>query len=284
MVKLDLVGLHEDISQGAQAGENGSTAEAHDRRTSPRRSAEDVSWIVGAKLNGGLGRGSAEVIDISSGGSLIQTDTRLTLGSTATLVLSGVENHVRARGRVIHSKVCSISTNGELSYRIAIQFDEMLAEPDGVDPHRSAVTTPREEVRPNGNETRAYPRANRTFEGSWEGASGKQAVRITDISERGCFVESMAYLPPGQRVHLKLVLPEAGELGFTGEVVNVDPNIGFGLRFVEMTAHQTTALKQTVWLSLNCGPTPTTVAATKPNSPGAAREDELAMVQIRNDW
>ena len=283
MVKLDLVGLHEDISHGAQASENGSTAEERDRRRSTRRSAKEVSWIIAAKLNGGQTRGSAEIIDISSGGSLVQTETRLTPGSPATLVLSGAEHEIRARGRVLRSQVCSI-VNGELSYRTVIQFDqEMPVEPNGVDP-LNAVTTPREEGPPKGNEPRADARAKGLVEGGSEGASGQHAVRITGISERGCFVESLAWLPPGERVRLKLVLPEAGEISVTGEVITVEPNVGFAIQFVELTAQQRTALQQTVSLSRNCDLTPTTVAAIEPNSPDAAREDELAVVQVRNDW
>jgi hypothetical protein len=45
-------------------------------------------------------------------------------------------------------------------------------------------------------ERRTHRRAG-PFEGAWSGASGSSGVRIADLSEGGCFVESL--IVPAQR-------------------------------------------------------------------------------------
>ena len=88
-----------------------------------------------------------------------------------------------------------------------------------------AITEPARHLDTRG-ERRADTRARGPFDGAWNGASGRQAIRISDISEGGCFVESLATLPPGDRVVLTIGLPASGTVEVSGEVVTMEPGIG----------------------------------------------------------
>ena len=74
------------------------------------------------------------------------------------------------------------------------------------------------------DERRAHQRAG-PVDGTWSGASGGSPVRIADVSEGGCFVESMAVLQVGERVMVKMALQKLGEVCVGGEVVAFHPGI-----------------------------------------------------------
>ena len=95
------------------------------------------------------------------------------------------------------------------------------------------------------DERRAHQRAG-PFDGTWSGASGGSPVRIADVSEGGCFVESMAVLQVGERVMVKMALHKLGEVCVGGEVVAFHPGIGFAVRFHELTTNQRWKIQQTV--------------------------------------
>ena len=98
---------------------------------------------------------------------------------------------------------------------------------------------------PKTDDRRAHQRAG-PVDGTWSGASGGSPVRITDVSEGGCFVESMADLPVGERMMVKVALHKLGEVCVGGEVVAIHPGIGFAVRFCELSADQRWKIQQTV--------------------------------------
>jgi hypothetical protein len=83
------------------------------------------------------------------------------------------------------------------------------------------------------DERRAASRVRGPFDGTWDGASGRHTVRIADIGAGGAFVESWASLPsPGERFTIEVRLGDH-QVALTSEVVYVDRNAGFGVRFVD---------------------------------------------------
>ena len=95
------------------------------------------------------------------------------------------------------------------------------------------------------NERRAHPRAG-PFDGAWSGGAKGMGLRITDLSEGGCFVVSRAIPLHGDRVVVKLALPQEGDVYVDGQVVTVDPGIGFAVRFIELATDQRTKIQQAV--------------------------------------
>jgi PilZ domain len=80
-------------------------------------------------------------------------------------------------------------------------------------------------------ERRANPRVKGPFEGYWDG-TGSQQGRILDLSESGCFIESVALLPPGQPVTVSISIG-GGQINLPGEVVYGAADLGFAVRFHE---------------------------------------------------
>lgn len=60
-------------------------------------------------------------------------------------------------------------------------------------------------------------------------------VRIGNLSEGGCFVNSMFEQVSGARLQLTIELPNDGSITLQGEALYYRPDFGFAVRFTEMT-------------------------------------------------
>jgi len=67
---------------------------------------------------------------------------------------------------------------------------------------------------------------------------GNVTARVTDLSEGGCYIDSLNQPNVGEFLNLKLQLPNGDWLELTGEVAHQTPPLGFGLRFVKLSAEQ----------------------------------------------
>ena len=88
------------------------------------------------------------------------------------------------------------------------------------------------------SDRRRENRLNVCFDAVWDGKSGNYSARVTDLSEGGCYVDSLGEAQVGERLSIKLCMPNGEWLELTGEVAHHTPPIGFGLRFVELTDEQ----------------------------------------------
>lgn len=68
----------------------------------------------------------------------------------------------------------------------------------------------------------------------WDGKSGNYTARIADLSEGGCYVDSLSGVGVGELLKFKLKLPDGNWLELTGVVAHQTPPLGFGLRFVNL--------------------------------------------------
>lgn len=93
-------------------------------------------------------------------------------------------------------------------------------------------------------ERRTHPRAG-PFEGAWSGASGGNGGRISDLSEGGCFVESLSVPALSDEVMVTLELG-SGEICVVGHVTTAEAGIGFGLQFDNLKAEQQQAIREAV--------------------------------------
>ena len=70
----------------------------------------------------------------------------------------------------------------------------------------------------------------------WQGSSGKQDARMSEISMEGCFIDSRVQgRALGDIVEFKVHLPSGLWVSLQGELVTEDYPIGFGLRFTSLT-------------------------------------------------
>ena len=72
----------------------------------------------------------------------------------------------------------------------------------------------------------------------WDGKSGNYVARVTDLSDGGCYVDTLGEAQIGEVLAFKLQLPDGEWLQLTGEVAHQTPPLGFGLRFVDLTDEQ----------------------------------------------
>ena len=80
----------------------------------------------------------------------------------------------------------------------------------------------------------------------WDGKSGNYTARVTDLSEGGCYVDTLGEAGSGEIIHFKLQLPDGGWLELAGKVAHTTPPLGFGLRFVDATDEQLEKLRSLI--------------------------------------
>ena len=79
-----------------------------------------------------------------------------------------------------------------------------------------------------------------------EFASGKRDARISDISLGGCYVDTIAQIPVGDPLSLKLTGSSGEALSFDGRVAYVLDGMGFGVEFKNLTDAQRDFLTQVI--------------------------------------
>ena len=81
----------------------------------------------------------------------------------------------------------------------------------------------------------------------WQGSSGKQDARMSEISMDGCFIDSrVAGRALCDIVEFKVHLPDGPWVSLQGELINEDYPMGFGLRFRGLTDGDKRLLAQVV--------------------------------------
>lgn len=80
----------------------------------------------------------------------------------------------------------------------------------------------------------------------WDGKSGNYIARVTDLSEGGCYVDTLGEAHVGEILSFKLQLPAGEYLQLTGEVAHETPPLGFGMRFVYLSDEQTEKLRSII--------------------------------------
>ena len=80
-------------------------------------------------------------------------------------------------------------------------------------------------------------------------------ARLTDLSRRGAFVDSIVTFDLGAVVNLKFTVPSL-QVSVVAEVVNVRPNEGMGLQFRNLTPAQKVAIGEVVRSSILFGAEP----------------------------
>lgn len=86
-----------------------------------------------------------------------------------------------------------------------------------------------------------------SFDVVWQGSSGQQDARMSEISMDGCFIDSITQgRTLGELVEFKVHLPTGPWISLQGELVNEDYPIGFGLRFSELGEDEKRLLAEVV--------------------------------------
>jgi hypothetical protein len=89
-----------------------------------------------------------------------------------------------------------------------------------------------------GSDRRAVERFNVNIDVEWEGLIGRKPGTISDISSLGCFVLCSGEVEDGENVKIFFPLSDGRKIQFWGEVCNHVFEIGFALKFIEMSEAQ----------------------------------------------
>jgi hypothetical protein len=96
------------------------------------------------------------------------------------------------------------------------------------------------------SERRVEERGALRFTVRWEARSGTHHGQVRNLSGAGCFVEATVdHVEKRETVRLQFSVGRAGLLLLDGEVIHVQ-EIGFGLRFAELTKDERNAIAELV--------------------------------------
>ena len=98
--------------------------------------------------------------------------------------------------------------------------------------------------RRSGLERRAIIRSQVSLDVEWENLSGRYSGTLSDISELGCFVLSSGDINEGDTLRLLLPLGDGMKVQLMGEVKNHVFEIGFALKFVNLSEAQRRVLRE----------------------------------------
>jgi hypothetical protein len=84
------------------------------------------------------------------------------------------------------------------------------------------------------SERRRKDRVEICLEVKWANRNG----RLADLSEGGCYIDTIGEVFPGEVVKIAISLPDGRPLWLEGEVAHRTPRLGFGVRFINLTDEQ----------------------------------------------
>src|SRR6476646_2280523 len=111
------------------------------------------------------------------------------------------------------------------------------------------------------DERRSKPRLSVSLDAVWHGETGRQSARVADLSEGGCYLDTVGEVMTGEIVAFRVLLPDDDWLYLEGEVKHHRHGFGFGVQFVELNLEQTEKLFSLLQLADESGPNTFTISA-----------------------
>src|SRR5215510_12463717 len=112
------------------------------------------------------------------------------------------------------------------------------------------------------DERRSKPRLSVSLDAVWDGDNGrKNSARVTDLSEGGCYLDTVGEVLTGEVVAFRVLLPDDDWLYLEGEVRHHHHGLGFGVRFVDLNEEQTEKLLRLLLIAREAGPEAPAISA-----------------------
>ena len=96
------------------------------------------------------------------------------------------------------------------------------------------------------SDRRSEKRLDVCLDAVWDGKSGNYIARVTDLSEGGCYVDTLGEASTGEILRLKLQLPDGPCLELKGAVAHQSPPLGFGMKFIDLSGEQLQTLRSLI--------------------------------------
>lgn len=85
---------------------------------------------------------------------------------------------------------------------------------------------------------RAQPRFDVCLTARWQGSTANYNARIADLSEGGCYVDTIVEVIVGETLFLQILTPDGTWFELQGVVAHHFPRLGFGVRFINLDEEQ----------------------------------------------
>ena len=103
------------------------------------------------------------------------------------------------------------------------------------------------------DDRRAKQRLSVGLDAMWDSSTQAHSARITDLSEGGCYLDSVGEVRRGEIVGFRVLLPDDDWLYLEGEVRHHNAS-GFGVQFVDLNEEQTEKLLWLLRIAALAGP------------------------------
>ncbi|MCM3900716.1 MAG: PilZ domain-containing protein [Pyrinomonadaceae bacterium] len=100
------------------------------------------------------------------------------------------------------------------------------------------------------DERRSNPRLSVSLDASWD---RDHPARITNLSEGGCYLDTVGEVMRGEIVGFRVLLPDGDFLYLEGEVRHYNAGTGFGVQFVDLNDEQQANLKRLIRIAAVTG-------------------------------
>ena len=104
------------------------------------------------------------------------------------------------------------------------------------------------------DDRRSKPRLSVHLDAVWHGGEERHSARITDLSEGGCYLDTVGEVMVGEIVAFRVLLPDDDWLYLEGEVRHHHHGVGFGVQFVDLNEEQTEKLLVLLQIAREAGP------------------------------
>ena len=104
------------------------------------------------------------------------------------------------------------------------------------------------------DDRRSKPRLRVSLDAMWDSSTEAHSARITDLSEGGCYLDSVGSVRLGEIVGFRVLLPDDDWLYLEGEVRHYGAGTGFGVRFIELNEEQLEKLHWLLRIAVEEGP------------------------------
>lgn len=114
------------------------------------------------------------------------------------------------------------------------------------------------------DDRRSKPRLSVHLDAVWHGGEERHSARVTDLSEGGCYLDTVGEVMVGEIVAFRVLLPgdnDDGWLYLEGEVRHHRHGLGFGVQFVELNEEQTQNLSRLLKIANEAGPEAPAISA-----------------------
>lgn len=111
------------------------------------------------------------------------------------------------------------------------------------------------------DDRRSRPRLSVHLDAVWQADEDRHTARVTDLSEGGCYLDTVGEVMVGEIVAFRVLLPDGEWVYLEGEVRHHRHGLGFGVQFVELNEEQTVNLLRLLAIAREGGPEAAVISA-----------------------